>query len=487
VAALASLTACAQLFGINDTTKATPPGEATLTLTRDSVGATVISSAQDVSTLMSTFYVPDAADPTLLDAIPGEQSSTNVWSAQVGSANPTVAFTIPEMNMYPHQLALPSQAVRTHFVVLEHPNPQPPPMTAMEQVMLTLQTPYVSGQVFYVSIIGAWMQHGMQAAELPAPDLGNTAINATVPYAMFNPVSASPAAAIAASDAVLVLRYVGPLLTGVYQQPGFDQSATMDLIGGAVTMDEVTASKSLSATIAPTTYNSRLQTVRPGLTPTTLGVSWSITATPSYTIGSVNGPQLMAGGAMMADTMVTASYGNPFESQSWHAILNFYASETRTFTIGTTTLTFSANMQTVTEAANASNMDFPAPLVEQVSIDSHQLNSDGSNVPLDVNASHTVSLLVESSPSAQLYFAIVYEITIDTAGAVQRKIVYDARSTDSTITLPPGVFKTGSMYVINGGAVSGAYPNADTGDLDTVSLPFTFNQSDSGLFTVVAP
>ena len=56
---LASLTACAQLFGINDTTKSTPPGEATLTMTRESVGATVITAPQDISTLMSTFYVPD--------------------------------------------------------------------------------------------------------------------------------------------------------------------------------------------------------------------------------------------------------------------------------------------------------------------------------------------------------------------------------------------------------------------------------------------
>jgi hypothetical protein len=490
VAALAAIpvfgTACAQLFGIDDTTKSTPPGEATMTLVRDSVGATVISAPQDVSMLTSTFYVPDTANPTQLDPIPGEQTATNVWSAQVGSANPTIAFTLPDMSMFPRQWSVPSQQVRTHFIMLEHPNPQPPPMTAMEQVMLTLPTPYVTGQAFYVTVLGAWMQHAMAGMELPAPDLGATAINATIPYSSFNPLTGSPAAAIAATDAVLVLRYVGPLLTGVYQQAGFDQSATMDLIGGAVTMDEVTASKSLSATIAPATFNSRLQSVRPGLTPSTLTMGWSITAAPGYAIGSINGPQLTAGSSVMADSMITTSYGNPFESQSWHAVLNFYAAESRTFTVGTTSLTFSAQLQSINEAANVSNLDFPAPLAEQISIDSHQLNSDGSNVALDVNASHAVSLLVESSPTATAYFLWVSEITT-TGPTPMRKTVYDARSTDSTITLPAGVFKTGSMYVITAGAIAGGFPNIASGDIDTFALPYTYTLADSGLFTVVAP
>jgi hypothetical protein len=462
------------------------PGEATLTITRESLGATVISSPQDITNLQATFFVPDAADPTQLDSIPGQQAQTNVWSAQVGSANPSILYTLPDGTMYPELVVVPSQAVHVHFDVTEHPNPQPPPMAAMEHVMLTLPSPYMANETFDVSIVGAWMQHTMASTELPAPDMGLTAIDATIPYAMFNPVTASPAAAISASDAVLVLRYVGPLLTGVDQQPGFDQSPTMDTIGGAVTMDAVTASKTLTATIAPSTFNSRLQTVRPGLSPASLAMSWSISATPGYSIAAVDGPQLTAGSSAMADTMIMTSYGNPFESQSWHAILRFYAVESRTFTVGQATVTFSALMNTLAEASSVTSLDFPAPVVEQISVDSHQLNSDGSNVPLDVNAAHSVSLLVESSPAAQLYYVIVAEVTINGA-QVDRKTVLQARSTESTVTIPPGTFKTGSMYVITGAATTGGYTKAAEGDLDSFSLPYSYTTADSGLFTVVAP
>src|SRR2546423_11542509 len=127
VAALACLSACAQLFGIDNTTGTSTPGAATLSLTRNSVGAGVTSSPQDVSALTATFFVPDAADPTQLDAIPGMQTDVNVWSADVGSANPAVVYTEPDLPMaHQHSYALPARAVRTYINVLEHPNAQPP-------------------------------------------------------------------------------------------------------------------------------------------------------------------------------------------------------------------------------------------------------------------------------------------------------------------------------------------------------------------------
>jgi len=68
-------------------------------------------------------------------------------------------------------------------------------------------------------------------------------ISTTIPYAMFQQLTASPPARIAADDAVLVLRYSSSQLTGVYQQAGFDQSDTMDTIGGDQCMNMVTEVK----------------------------------------------------------------------------------------------------------------------------------------------------------------------------------------------------------------------------------------------------
>src|SRR5882672_9888903 len=124
VAALALLSACAQLFGIDETTSAVPPGKAGLTLTRQSIGATVVPSPFDVSHETSTFYVPNAADPTMFDAIPGEQTATNTWQATVGDATPFVKYSLPDLpTPFSRVLALPSTDVRAHFVVYEHPSP----------------------------------------------------------------------------------------------------------------------------------------------------------------------------------------------------------------------------------------------------------------------------------------------------------------------------------------------------------------------------
>jgi hypothetical protein len=486
VAALACLSACAQLFGIDETTGHKPPDKVALTLTRQSVGAAVISAPLDVTAEMATFYIPDSADPTVLDAVPGVQSATNMWEGDVPTGNPFVQYSAPDLpTPFSHVVALPSRDIRTHHMVFEHPNPTAPPPSAMEQVTMMLPTPYDGMQVFDVFVVGAWMQHRLAGAELPDLTMNPSLISTTIPYAMFQVVTASPPAAIAANDAVLVLRHSGNQLTGVYQQPGFDQSPTMDTIGGAVTMQEVALDKTLSATISPATYSSRFDTVRPGVAPASLGMAWTIVAAPGYQLPALVGPLLNAGNSAMADSMVSATFGNPFESLSWHALLQFSVTETRTFMMGTNSVTLFAQLVTLIEPAMASNLDLPAPLPEQIALDSHQLNSDGSNVALDITVPHSVSLLVEGTPPAQVYFVDVIELVVNGA-AVERHIIVDARGTDPTIVLPPGTFKIGSTYTLSAGTITGGRPNAAIGDLDTTALPLSASQVDSGLFTVVS-
>ena len=480
---LASASGCAQLFGIQDTSGRAPPGKAQLTITRQSVGATVVASPLDVTSQSATFY-----DPDTLAAVPGEQADVNVWQGAIATGNPSIEYSLPDLpKPFGHFLAIPSRDVHAHFIAYEHPDPQPAPAGAMEQLTLALPTPYDGAQTFLVSIVGAWMEHTLAGAELPASS--SSAISTTIPYAMFTPMTASPAARYTSADAVLVLRYSGAKLTGVYQAPPKDQADTTDAIGDATaTMQQVATDKMISGAPTPTAYDTRLQTATPAPTAASLAMSYSINAVPGIAVGALGGPQLDAGAVATTSTggTLTGTYGNPFDTQGWKAVLQFVATETRQAMVGTTPATLAAQMATYQLASSTVTLDFPAPLPQMVSLDATQLASDGASVPLDPTATHTVTITTEASPAATLYVVDVVELVVN-GNAIDRTVVLDARSTDPVITLPPGTFKQGSTYTLTAGTVAGGFTNVASGDLDAVALPFTVSQIDSGTFTVVAP
>lgn len=474
VVALVGLCGCAQIFGIDDTT-GQPAGTATLQLARKSVGATLISNPLDISTLTATFIVGDA-DPTTLQLVPGVMAASDTWSADVGSAQPAIEFTLPDLPMpFEHQWALPSQSVRGHFVAYEHPDMQPAPSATTEMVSVTLPTTY-AGEALDIDVVGAWMGYTLSGTDLPG--VGAAMITATIPYSKFMPLTASPAARIDSSDAVLVLRHAGTTLTGMFAT-SFMQSDTMDTISGS--MMEVASDKTLAASIDTTSFTTRFATVRP--TVSGLAMSWQVTAAPGYMIGATVGPTLQSGTQKAGDTMVMGTYGNPFDSRGWHEVLQFTASSSRSYTLGGATTGLAAQITTVVDPSSVSVLDLPAPLAEQVSLDSNQLNVDGKSVSLDPSVAHVVDLITETSPAASLYFLDVDELVV-TGTTVDRKPVLEAIDMQSSITLPPDTFQTNHVYVISAGTITGGFPNAAVGDLETKSLPFTIAQVDSGVFTV---
>jgi hypothetical protein len=217
-------------------------------------------------------------------------------------------------------------------------------------------------------------------------------------------------------------------------------------------------------------------------------MSYAINATPGIAVGAPGGPQLDAGAVATTTSgmTLTGTYGNPFDTRGWKAVLEFVASETRSTMVGTTPATLVAQMVSFQLASSTVELDFPAPLPQVVALDATQLTSDGASVPLDPMAAHTVTITAEASPAATLYVVDVVELVVN-AGAVERHIILDARSTDPAITLPPGTFKQGSTYTLTAGTISGGFTNVAAGDLDAVALPLTVDQIDSGTFTVVAP
>ncbi len=473
--ALVGLSGCAQIFGINDTS-GPPGGTATLQLARKSVGATVVSNPLDISTLTATFIVPDATDPAALQLVPGMMAAQDTWSANVGDADPAIEFTLPDLPMpYQHLWALPSQSVRGHFIAYEHPGMQPAPSATTEVLSVTLPTTY-AGEAIDVDVVGAWMGYSLSGSDLPGA--GATMVSASIPYSKFMPLTASPAARFTTADAVLVLRHAGSTLTGVFST-SLDQMDTMDTISG--TMMEVASDRTLSASIITNNFTTRFATVRPAVSG--LSMAWQVTAAPGYMLGAPTGPVLQAGTQKAGDTMVMGTYGNPFDTRGWHELLQFYAAAGRTYTLGGATAQLGAQITTLVDPRMVSALDLPAPLAEQVMLDTNQLNVDGKMVSLDPAVPHVVDLITETSPTASLYLLEVSELVV-TGTTVDRKPVLDAIGMQATFTLPPNVFQTNHVYVISAGTLAGGYPNAGVGDLETQSLPFTIAQVDSGVFTV---
>jgi len=470
--AVVALAGCAQLFGLDQTTGGSG---ASLNLQRVSIGSSIVTSPLDVTSETATFYVPDKTDPTVLVPVPGVQSAIDTWTADV-QAVPIVEFTLPDLPMRQNHLwELPVAQVKGPFYAFEHPNPLPAPMATQEMLSVTLPSASVAGESFEVQAIGAWTRHSLTAAEAPVPPAAT--ITTTIAYSAFTPSTNSPAYRIAASDTVVVLRYMGALLTGVYQT-AFDQSDTMDTITG--TMVAVTANQMVQSAIDPNMLATRYTVARPAVGG--LAMAWSISAAPGAQQATALGPQLNAGAVAMTDTMLMTTFGNPFESLGWHALISVSSQEGRTFTFMAMPVGLSATASLVADTSASPTFDFKAPMPEQVNIDDNQLTTDGQTLTLAPGVAHTVKVLTENKP-ASLYQLDLVDLSI-TGGVLTRTTVFQAVATQPLFTIPPLVLQSQHTYIPVVGTIAGDFPSAATGDLTARSLPVARASYDGGVFTV---
>jgi hypothetical protein len=72
--------------------------------------------------------------------------------------------------------------------------------------------------------------------------------------------------------------------------------------------------------------------------------------------------------------------------------------------------------------------------------------------------------------------------------AVVKTIVVDALATDGPkVRLPPELFQVGHYYYVDFRCIQGGFTNAASGDLQTLTLPYSVSRADSAVFQVVAP
>lgn len=479
--ALVCVGGCAQLFGLDETTNAPDanPDEVSLAVQRVSIGSTVVKSPQDMSGQMATFYVDDGTGT--FTTTPGMLVPPNKLTAQIPMVTPAVQFTLPD-DMTPYFFAS-SRAQIANNVVFERPGMMPAADTSQLHIIVDLPSGYIATEAVSVLALGPWTQHQLDpATELPAPGMGLTAIDATVNYvAGFSNLasSAMTRAKITTADYVLVLRTDGPKLTG-YLETQFDQTDATDMISG--TMVAVTPDRTVNATIDPSVFMTRFSMVQP-MTAASFALGWSITAAPGASVGQTRGIQLAAGGSSMTDTMLTASYANPFEAR-WKSLLTYAATSLRSYTFMMAPVPLRATMETVSDPTTTS-ITLPAGLPTKVIANGTDLVTDGMDLPLDLTKPVTINATLEK-PTATFYSLGIDEITVNGMVA-SRAPVLNAVSTSSSFKIPQSYFKVGHTYVLQFRTHEGGYPNAATGDFANVMLPYSSSTLDSALFTVAAP
>ncbi len=476
---------CAQVFGLDETSgPGVDTSRVSLTMQRWSVGASLSKSPLDLSAEMVTFLVDDGAGN--FTPVPSEVVEPGVFGATIPDGTPAVQFTPPDQPApFPRLWQMPARDRRGGFSVYEHPGAQEPPPDAQITLTATLPTAYVAGETFRIEAIGAWTRRSLAGTELPAPDMGATAISTVLPYSSFTTMTSSPAARITSQDVVVFERYVANQLTGVYQVPPFDQTDGADAINATVM--PVAANNPLTAAVMPDTYSQRYSAVRPAVTG--LAQSWSINAAPGWSIGSNTGVRLHAGSVATTDTMISTMFGNPFESLDWRALFQLSTSSSRTYMFGATAaMTLSAGMFTVAEPGEDMVLDMPAGLPINIRANEVPLSTDGMAVPLDLTKAVEIDAILDK-PACALHTVTLFEVALASdMMSVQRTIVVDTLSTgEPRIALPPDRFQVDHFYYVEFRCMQGGYPDAATGDLSTVTFPYSVSRADSAVFQVVAP
>lgn len=470
---LLALCGCAQLAGLDETSGdgRTP---VSLAFERVSIGVTVETAPLELAGHTATYLVPDGEGN--VDRVTAAQAAMDTWSAELFAPTPVV-FDLPELAPIPRMFDYPQKTLRAGFVQLERPGAMPVAPDSLLAVEVTLDAPYVD-EALQLFTVGSW-----NARDLGAPLAGATT-HSVPAFEMQSMTSLSgrPHELITAADAVFVLRHAGGTLTGVGEVPPFDQTGN-DTLTAAVTT--ITRELTLDLQIDPAAAAQRLSAARPAVPAVTF--SWAVHAAPGHELAVDTGPQLAGATAVPGDTVVQATYGNPFEARGWSSVLTWSARATRSYTPPgqAAAVTLVAGMfQRELDPAAGLALDLPAGLPELIRLDGESLSVDGATTikqPI-----RPVEITFEADrDGATLHELELIEIAPSPDGmSLVRTRRFAASALEPRFLLLPELLEPGKMYTVRAISIVGGYPEVANGDLRTRSLPIAAAFLESGVFQV---
>jgi hypothetical protein len=475
---------CAQLAGIDNTSKGSDAGTpvSTLQLEHVSVGKTIIKSPHAIAGLNASYLVPDAAAAGGQRKVVPTVTGTDTWTADTGGIAVPIQFKtdeLPTPNL--RILDFPTASLRWPIAILEHPNAEPAPGGSTIDINVGLPS-LQAGETYQLFTIGAWSNVGLAA---PADGTGTLAPGALSLLQTNSPIRRLDK--ITTADSVLLLRYAANTLTGHLIAPPFVQtSAANPITGNMVTTG---LDRTLDIRVNQNAAAQRLATVRPAVG--AASYVWRVNAAPGLDYSIQAGPQLDAAGVLApvaADPQtITATYGNPF-SASFDAILVWDIRANRTYTNASTlTTTLSAGFTERAKPSPALALTTPAGLPDRITANAALLNVDNVMVPAPLDAPIDVSFVTDAATKNSLYALQLFELVPTMMTTYTLTLVVTAHTANPGTKLPRDLFKAGSLYVLRAFSFAGCYPAAATGDLAQQSLPCAFSFADSGVFQVVQP
>lgn len=475
---------CAQLAGIDETSgpagdggDGPPPGQVQLSWERISLGTTVERSPMDLTGQTASYLVPSAAAAMGFERVmPALQGST--WVSDLTMPAP-IEFTLPD---YPAPLTriwdVDVPALTGGYVVLEHPDPQPPPEGATLAMAVTSDVAFTGAEAYQLFTVGAWTQRGLAPPALA----GEVTLDPTpFPYSTTSSIGGRPHIALSPADAVFVLRYAGNQLQAVLEAPPFAQTAA-DTITGALT--PIALDQSLGITFDYATIAARFGVVSPA--PAAPNMAMYLRAAPGGALGSDTGIQLDAIG-VGPETVnpIASTYGNPFAARGWPTTMTLVATASRTYTPPSLPFPVGLASQLVEVAAPVSGMtaSFAAGFPTRIAIGGTLLTIDGVEV---TQPTQPVDVTFLTSSTANTYYAMnLFEVAANATGdGAVRNFVVQIVSREQRFSIPPQYLAAGKLYNVRVFVHQGFATGASTGDLRPNS-PGSQAWHDSGVFRVV--
>ena len=477
-----ALSGCAQLFGIDETSKATdaqPPPLSSVQLQHLYVGKTMMTAPEDLSasTTTASYFVPDAASPGGVRKVSSTLLGTDTWTADLGGMTVPVEYTSPDVpNNVIKLFDLPSPHLKVLVGVFEKPGHEPAPANPTLNINVGLN-PAQNAERYELFTLGSWINVG-----LTAPGATAGALTQSLPLTTaMSPIKRLDKITI--DDPVLILRFVGNTLVGKLDVTPFNQTGTDPITG---TVMPVAQDQMLDVTVNQAQVASRYSTVRPAISAPAM--QWILRAAPGLDYVIDNGPLLNAAGVAAADPpRITAMYGNPWAS-TFPTELIWATGASRTYTVpGTTaTVTLQAAMQQRIKPTAGAQLLLPAGLPDRITANSTVLNVDNSVVMAPADTPVDVSFTPDMTNNT-LYAVELWELVPGATMTYSLSRVMIGFSTNPHVAIPHDHFKPATNYMFRAISWTGCWTAVASGDFTQMTLPCSFAFVDSGVFTVVTP
>ncbi|HUS32649.1 MAG TPA: hypothetical protein VMZ53_29310 [Kofleriaceae bacterium] len=266
-------------------------------------------------------------------------------------------------------------------------------------------------------------------------------------------------------------------------QPTLSDGITTDITGMLTPLPRLDCAH---IQIAVAAEQMRMKTAKPSVT--IQNTTWQLQAATARDTTWIATYLVADSTGAMATPELDVTYANPFPSTSMLALQ--YVEGSVTASIAGLPVTLSVTSQTyvpfesVTGTCSATvAIAGTTAFAGEITVAGTRVDTDAKDVTIDLTKRVPVGWTPIVSGPADAWFVSIYEGADDGLGALVFTYVHTIETTETHVTIPANMLKSGHHYVVNIAALQGL-PNAATGDFMTVKYPVGATSTWSRSFKV---